>query len=261
MTDAPDLLAFAEDARSLVSIRPDEERIHLGSAVVTFSAGEHYWSTEVSRIRFGDDVAGELDRVRAAIRDRGRRAAAWTVGGSATPAMVVERLLDLGLASEPGEGSLVLLLTEPPSARPTPFRVVVVETYDDHVAAIDVESRGFEHPADDAEDERRRARESFEVEREGGHTARLLAFDDDRPISTGRAWYGAHGLYLGGGATIPSHRRRGAMSALVAAAWNEAVRRETPALVAYGNAMSAPILKDLGFRDVGQVRHLIDRLG
>jgi hypothetical protein len=49
------------------------------------------------------------------------------------------------------------------------------------------------------------------------------------------------------------------MSALVTAAWDEAVRRGTPALVSYGNATSAPMLEGLGFRAVGRARHLIDR--
>jgi hypothetical protein len=261
MIEASDLSAFAEDARALIAIGPDEERIDLGSAVVTFSPGGHYWSAGVARIRFGDDVPSELERVRAEIRGRGRRAAAWTVGDSATPPGAAERLLELGLESEPGGGSLVMVLTDPPEAHPTAFRVVVVETFDQHLAAIDVADRGFEHPAGDAADERLHARESFEVEREGCHTARLLAFDGDLPVATGRAWYGPGGLYLGGGATIPTHRRRGAMRTLVTAAWGEAVRRGTPALVAYGNAMSAPLLEGLGFRSTGRVRHLIDHLG
>ena len=89
--------------------------------------------------------------------------------------------------------------------------------------------------------------------------ARLLAFDGARPIATGRAWFGPQGVYLGGGATIPSHRRRGAMSSLVVAAWVEAVRRRTPALVTTGGDMSASPLRRLGFQTVGRLDHLIDR--
>lgn len=259
MGDDLTLEAFAEDARSLIPIGPGDERIDLGSAVITVSLGPHYWSAGVGRVRFGDDVADELARVRAEIRSRGRAASAWTVGGSASPGNVVERLLELGLTSEPGEGSRVMVLTDPPTFRATAFRVVVVETLDQHLAAIDVANGGFDHPPDDEKDERRHAQERFDAERVGGHTARLLAFDGDLPIATGQAWIGPAGLYLGGGATIPSHRRRGAMSALVVRAWDEAVRRGIPALTAYGNAMSAPVMERLGFRTVGHVRHLIDR--
>ncbi len=230
-----------------------------GDAVITFSPGSHYWSTGVARVRFDDDVAGALERVRREIRDRGRGAAAWTIGDSATPSDVVPRLLGLGLEAEPGEGSLVMLLDAPPDRRETTFRVERVATPEALLVAIEVANAGFAHPPEDADDERHRAAETFEQERTGGHTVRLLAFDGDLPVATGQAWYGPGGLYLGGGATIPSHRRRGAMSALVATAWDEAVRRGTPALVSYGNAMSAPMLEGLGFHAVGRARHLIDR--
>jgi len=48
------------------------------------------------------------------------------------------------------------------------------------------------------------------------------------------AWAGAvagpHGLYLSGGATLPEARDTGCYRALVAARWDDAVRRGTPAL-------------------------------
>jgi GNAT superfamily N-acetyltransferase len=254
----PDVLAFAEDARALVAIGPDEERVDLGSAVVTCSPGTHYWSTGVARVRFGDDVSAELARVREAIHTRGRTAAAWTIGGSATPADVVERLVALGLEEEPGGGSLIMVVDASPARRPTPFRVARVTTAEELRAAIEIASAGFGQRPEDAEDERRRAGETFAREREGGHTVRLLALDGDTPVAAGQAWVGPDGLYLGNGATLPAYRRRGAMSALVVAAWDAAVERGTPALIAYGNAMSSPMLERLGFRAVGRVRHLVD---
>lgn len=83
--------------------------------------------------------------------------------------------------------------------------------------------------------------------------------DEGRPIATGRAWFSPFGVYLGGGATLPSDRGRGAMTALLWGSWEEAVRRGTPALVTHGGAMSSAILRRLGFRKVGEVVHLIDR--
>jgi hypothetical protein len=109
-------------------------------------------------------------------------------------------------------------------------------------------------------DERRRARASFQSERTGGHSVRLLALDGGRPVATGRAWFSPLGLYLGGGATILSDRRRGAMSALAARAWAEAVDRGTLTLVALGGAMAAVGLQRIGFRAVGRVWHLVDRI-
>jgi GNAT superfamily N-acetyltransferase len=154
----------------------------------------------------------------------------------------------------------MLVLTGPPHVQSSPFEVRLVTSYEDHLAAIEVANQGFAFPSGDAVDERRRARASFQSERAGGHSLRLLAVDDGRPVATGRAWLSPLGLYLGGGATIPSERRRGAMSALVARAWEEAVQRGTPALVTLSGAMAAAGLQRMGFRAVGRVWHLVDRI-
>ncbi len=260
-TRPDDLRAFAEDPAAFVEVGPDEERIVTDRYSVTFSPGEHFWSTSVARVRFGEGGAeagvGEIRELMAA---RGRTAAAWALGPSATPPGLMERLLDLGMESESDEGSVILVLTEAPSVGDTPFRVERVATYEHHLAVIEVGNEGFDFSAADAADERRRARATFDSEQAGGYTARLLAFDGDRPVATGRAWRSPFGLYLGGGATLPSDRRRGAMSALVAAAWEEAVASGTPALVTHGGAMAAAVLERLGFRPTGVVRHLIDRV-
>ena len=152
-----------------------------------------------------------------------------------------------------------MVLTHEPAVEPSRFDVRSVKTFEDHLAAIEVANEGFGLPPGDADDELRRARDTFEVERDGDHTARLVVVDGARPVATGRAWFGPQGVYLGGGATIPSHRRRGAMGSLVGAAWVEAVRRRTPALVTTGGDMSASPLRRLGFQTVGRIDHLIDR--
>jgi hypothetical protein len=87
------------------------------------------------------------------------------------------------------------------------FEVRVVRTYEDHQASIEVASEAFELSPEDADDERRRARETFEAEQAGGHTGRLLALDGGRAVATGQAWFAPQVIYLGGGATIPSYRR------------------------------------------------------
>lgn len=256
------LFSFAEDPGAFVALGPDEERIVTDRYCVTLAPGDHFWSTAVHRLRFGvDDVQDGVAEIRSLMGERRRRAAAWRVGPSATPKGLLDRLSGLGMEPESGEGSVILILTEPPRVEPSPFDVRPVATYEDHLAAIEVANEGFDLPGEDVLDERRRARDMFESERTGAHSVRLVALDGDRPVATGRAWFSAFGLYLGGGATIPSDRRRGAMSALIASAWEEAVRRGTPALVTLGGTMAAPILERIGFRPVGRVRHLIDRIG
>jgi len=256
-----DLRAFAEDPGAFVAIGPDEERILTDRYSVTFTPGEHFWSASVQRLRFGvDEVADGVAEIRGLVADRGRNAAAWTVGPSATPEGLLEQLVAMGMTSESDAGSLILVLTEPPQAQSTPFEVRPVTSYADHLAAIEVANQGFAFPGEDALDERRRARASFQSERAGGHSIRLLALDGGRPVATARAWLSPLGLYLGGGATIRSERRRGAMRALVARAWAEAVDRGTPTLVTLGGAMAATGLQRIGFRAVGRVWHLVDRI-
>jgi len=255
-----ELLAFAEDPDAHVAIGPDQERILSDRYCVTFAPGEHFWSVSVGRLRFGaGDVAARVAEIRGLAAARGRKAAAWTVGPSATPDGLLDLLLALGMESESDEGSVILVLTEPPRVQASPLDVRLVTTYEDHLAAVEVGSQGFEFPSEDALDERRRAPDSFESERRGRHSVRLVALDGGRPVATARAWFSPFGLYLGGAATIPSDRRRGAMSALVARAWEEAARSGTPALVTFGGRMATPALQQLGFRAVGRVRHLVDR--
>ena len=254
--------AFAEDPGAFVAIGLDEERIRTDRYCLTFTPGEHFWSASVQRLRFGaDDVAAGVAEVRGLVAARGRNAAAWTVGPSATPDGLLERLLAMGMESESDAGSLILVLTEPPRLQAAPLEVRLVATYEDHLAAIEVTNRGFGFPGEDALDERRRAGASFRSERAGGHSVRLLALDGGRPVATVRGWLSPIGLYLGGGATIPSERRRGAMSALVAAAWEEAVRRGTPTLVTLAGTMATAVLQRMGFQAVGRVWHLVDRIG
>jgi hypothetical protein len=64
---------------------------------VTFTPGEHFWSASVQRLRLGaDDVAAGVAEIRGLVADHGRTAAAWTVGPSATPDGLLERLLGMG---------------------------------------------------------------------------------------------------------------------------------------------------------------------
>lgn len=254
-----DLLRFAEDPLAYVSLGPDEERMDDPRFVVTFSPGVHFWSTSVGRLRLASDqVAPTVAEIRSLASARGRGSSAWIVGDSATPPDLAARVTGLGM--ERLETSDVQVLTQPPRRVPaTAFEVRTVRTFDDHRATIEIAVSAFGFPSEDAADERARAEDTFRSEREGVHTSRLLALDEGRPVATGRAWFSPWGLYLGGGATLPPDRGRGAMTSLLAAAWDEAVRRGTPALVTHGGGMSSRVLAGLGFEKVGEVIHLVDR--
>jgi len=71
--------------------------------------------------------------------------------------------------------------------------------------------------------------------------------------------FAAAGAALTGGAVAPWARGRGAYRALVAARWDDAVARGTPVLVTQAGPMSRPILGRLGFREVCEIRILVDR--
>jgi len=89
----------------------------------------------------------------------------------------------------------------------------------------------------------------------------FLAWQGDEPVATGRATFTAHGVLLNGGSTLERARGRGAYRALVAARWREAERRGSPRLVTQAGDMSRPILARLGFREVCDIRILLDRAG
>ena len=252
------LRSFAEDPMAHVPVGPDQERIEDPRFIVTFAPGAHFWSVSLGRLRFdADEVGPGVAEVRALIAARGRHASVWSVGGSSTPADLSARLIGLGMEQE--GTSDVLVLTRPPARGPAAFEVREVRSLQDLQAWIEVSALAFGWPEEDTLDERARAQDTWRAERGNSAAARLLAFDDGRPIAVGRAERSPQGLFLGGGATLPSDRRRGAMTALLAAAWDDAVGRGTPALVTYGGAMSAPVLAGLGFEKIGEMAHLIDR--
>ena len=257
----PRLLRFAEDPEAFIPLGPADERLEDPRFVLTLAEGGHWWSATVRRVRLRPgEVAAAVAEVRALVAGRGRDAAAWSVGWSATPADLVERLVALGMDLET-HPSDAMVLTVPPAARPSTLEIRATATAGDRRAAAEIAIEAFGFPPEAAEEERRQARRALGPGDLDERRAHFLVLEEGRPIATGRAWFTPWGAYLGGGGTLPSARGRGAMTALIAAAWDEAARRGTPALVALGGAMSAPILRQLGFRRVGTVWHLADRFG
>ena len=102
------------------------------------------------------------------------------------------------------------------------------------------------------------AARNFELWESSPDSALYLAWVDGEPAAAGRATFAAAGAVLNGGSTLRRFRGRGAYRALVAARWQDAARRGTPALITQAGAMSRPILKGLGFREVAEIRVLID---
>ncbi len=254
---------LAEDPEAFGPLEPGEERIEDPRYVIRVSQGRLPWSAQVQRLRFSErEVEGTVAEIRALIAARGRDISTWKVGSSATPPDLGERLLAMGFTRE---GEMVgMVLARPPESRPaTGFVVRLAETWDEYRAAIEVlvESFSLELEPQEAHETREQAPRRFEEQQAGGPTALAVVWDGDEPVATGRVTFTEWGLYLGGGGTLPSARGRGAFSALLPAAWEEAVRRGTPALVTQAQPTSRPILRKLGFEEVASIREFRDRPG
>ena len=124
-----------------------------------------------------------------------------------------------------------------------------IASFDDYLVGLEI-ALSAEQYTDEARAHRRaEAKEAYE-RRKGGPSMEWLASINGEPVAHARAFPGPRGLLLDGGATLPSARGKGAYRALVAARWEEAVARHTPALVVHAQETSRPILERCGFEVV-----------
>jgi hypothetical protein len=244
-------LEVAENANTYTPLGPGEERIVADRYVLWLGAGQDPHLNVAQRFRFR---AGELDEVRAEIhghlRARGRSVCTWEVGTHATPADLVERLHALGLVDdEPDDLAIGMVLTEPPAVEaPDDLEVRVARTGEELLAAARIAAVAFGGPEP-----------ATPPPFQGPERLVYVAYADGRPIARAGASFGPKAVSLFGGATSPEARGRGAYRALVAARWRDAVERGTPVLVTQAGAMSRPILARVGFREVCEIRILVDR--
>jgi GNAT superfamily N-acetyltransferase len=71
---------------------------------------------------------------------------------------------------------------------------------------------------------------------------------------------GSAGVNLFGGSVLEEARGLGVYQALIAARWEAAVARGTPALTVQAGRMSKPIVEKLGFVGVGQAHIYVDTI-
>jgi hypothetical protein len=245
-------LELAENANTYTPLGPSDERIVTERYVLWMGQGDEPGWNVAQRFRFEPE---ELDEVRAEIhghvRERGRTACSWEVGTHARPAGLVERLHELGLVDdEPTSLAIGMVLSEPPAPGPADVEVRRVETDDEFYEAERIAAIAFGGPPP--------ARRSYEPD---AANAIYLAYADAQPVARASAAFGERGATLFGGSTLPEARGRCAYRALVAARWDDAVARGTPALVTQAGPMSRPILGRLGFRELCEIRILVDRFG
>jgi GNAT superfamily N-acetyltransferase len=173
------------------------------------------------------------------------------VGTHAEPPDLVDRLQALGLVDdEPTPLAVGMVLTQPPAGPATGLEVRRAETDEEHLAAEQIAAVAFGGPV------------PTEITRKPDpRNVVYLAYLDGKPVARGSASFSEHGVSLFGGSTLPEARGHGAYRALVQARWEEAVARGTPVLVTQASPMSRPILARLGFRELCEIRILVDRFG
>jgi Fe2+ transport system protein FeoA len=244
------VLELAENANTYTPLGPADERVVTDRYVLWMGRGdEPHWNV-AQRFRLRLD---EIEEVRAEIhgllRAKGRTGCTWEVGSHATPEGLVDRLLALGLVDDdPTALAIGMVLTEPPAQGPVDVEVRRAQSPEEHLAADQIAALAFGGPV--PTEAKPRDEDSDNVV--------YLAYADGKPVARASGSFGEHGVSLFGGATLPEARGRGAYRALVSARWDDAVARGTPILVTQAGPMSRPILAQLGFREVCEIRILLD---
>ncbi|HEX7084115.1 MAG TPA: GNAT family N-acetyltransferase [Gaiellaceae bacterium] len=242
---------IAENANAYTPLGPRDERIGDERYVLWLGDGDDPRLNVAQRFRLrADEVEAVREEIHGHLRERGRRVCTWEVGSHATPSDLVERLRGLGLADdEPDALAVGMVLREPPRLEaPEGVEVRVAESPEERLAAERIAAAAFGGPepeeAPPARDPSNRV---------------YVAYLDGEPVARASAMFGQAAVSLFGGATLPAARGRGLYRALVAARWRDAVERGTPVLVTQAGAMSRPILARVGFREVCEIRILVDR--
>ncbi len=244
------VLELAENANTYTPLGPTDERIVNDRYVLWMGRGDDPASNVAQRFRLRpDEIDSAREEIHGILRAKGRTACTWEVGSHATPVGLVDRLLALGLVDDqPTALAVGMVLTEPPAQGPVGVEVRRAQSPAEHLAADQIAAVAFGGPV--PTEERPRDDDPDNVV--------YVAYLDGTPVARASGSFGDHGVTLFGGATLPAARGRGAYRALVAARWEDAVARKTPILVTQAGPMSRPILAQLGFREVCEIRILLD---
>lgn len=245
-------LELAENANAYGPLGPTDERIFNDRFVLWMGRADHPTWNVAQRFRVQpDEVEALREEIHGILRERGRTACSWEVGSHATPADLVERLHALGVVDDdPDPLAIGMVLRRPPAAPPPAIEVRRALTREELVAAERIAVAAFGDGVEDADPPP--ANDEKPV---------YLAYLDGEPVARASASFSEHGVTLFGGATVPEARGRGAYRALVAARWDDAVKRGTPLLITQAGRLSRPILAQLGFEEVCEIRILVDRFG
>jgi RimJ/RimL family protein N-acetyltransferase len=247
------LREVAEYPNSFIPLGRRDERIETDRFTLCMGAGSR-WNT-VQRQRFdGEDLDDVLVEVRGLLLARGRTSTLWEVGSASQPAGLVGMLLERGLEWDNDPHALAMLMTSEPPLPPDHIVARRVASFEEYVAANEVQWEAFDTPASELAEQRTMLAARWAETTSVMHAVWL----DGELVGAGSCAPTPHGVVLFGGATVARARGRGAYRALIRARWCEAVGLGVPALLTQAGAMSAPILERLGFERVGAVDLLVD---
>ncbi len=251
------MLELAEEPRLWLGPDPSTTTIATARYVVSL------WGDKgsVQRLRLESrDIGAVVEEVRALARAHDVSEVTWWSGELSTPRDLGAQLKALGLAPD-GEIPGLTSLTIDHRPRGTPaVEVRRVETYEDFARGLEVDWEVWGVPEETRAERRATNPAHWEVLSADGDTRHYLAVLDGTPVGFGRGVFTPAAGILLGGATLRSARGHGVYTALVHARWEDAVERGTPRLAVSAGAMSAPILARLGFRRIGSIELLVDRL-
>lgn len=258
MTPTAELREYAELPDRFAPVQEGSSVTRFDDGRICVLQGANWASVSAPNV-----AVGEVDELVAFVRElvSAEKGAVWWLGPSARPADITQRLLAAGLTTPRDRVSrlIALVLTEEPAVAGPDIEVHRVETYEDFVAAREVQWDAFDTPANRRESARRRLRADFAEAMAVGVPVGFIATLAGRPAATGMSIPSPRGVFLIAGATAAWARGRGLYRALVRARWEDAVARGTPALITQANPdTSYPILKRLGFEDVCEIERLED---
>jgi GNAT superfamily N-acetyltransferase len=255
------LLRLAEAASTFEPLKAGEDLVVTERYVLFLAAAPRWSANAAERLRLEpESVAETIEELHALVRAHGGTALTWKVANLATPADLADRLLAHGAVADAEPLAVAMALRKQPAPGPSAIAVSRVQTVDDFRTFVSITHEVF------AIEERLPA-ELERIGREGAgdladsRYVRYLAWLDGRAVGAASATFAESGAILHAGSTLAEARGRGAYRALVAARWKDAVRRGTPGLVTWAGSMSRPILRRLGFEEIGEQRILREDLG
>jgi GNAT superfamily N-acetyltransferase len=203
-------------------------------------------------------VGDALEDVRAKARERAVQEVKWWIGPDARPPDLVQRLNAAGVVPSDDPRVAAMALLDEPQFPDAPVVVQRVGTIEELGEAEEVGLEAFQS----SEEERRAFRENIEDSwaLQGRWVQSFAAHLDGRMVGSARSAYLEGAVLLIGGGVLPDARGRGAYRALVRARWDDAVERDSPALIVHAGSMSRPILERLGFETVCELEVLEDTI-